>query len=424
MTSRRPRASGRSPPPSDVHVIVLDGNENQAVAATRSLARAGYEVTVGSSERWSKAGWSRGATRSFTYPSPASDPERFVARLVEEIKRRGPSVVLPMTERSTLPVSSARARIEAAGGRTVLPPHEVLLHVFDKSRMTELARSLGIAVPRTWVVDANTDAKKLAAELPYPVVLKPTVSNERTSDGGSAPTGAPLYAASAEQFDATLAELRTRSSSVLVQEFVLGTGAGYFALMRLGELRGEFAHRRIRDVRPTGSGSAMRESVVPSAAMRDASLALLQAVGWHGVAMVEFRIRPDGTPVFLEVNGRFWNSLALAVHAGVDFPLGVARLAEHGDIEPLPPGQPGVRCRWFLGDARHLAAVWRGAPAGYPVRFPSRIGTTLEVLLPSPGTAHDNFALDDPMPELGDWLHFLTRKIPGALIAKLRGKRT
>lgn len=407
-----------------MHAIVLDGNENQAVAATRSLARAGYEVTVGSSESWSKAGWSRHASHSFTYPSPASDPERFIDRLVAEIATRGPSVILPMTERSTLPVSLSRARLEAAGGRMVLPPHEVLLHVFDKSRMTELAKSLGIAVPRTWVVDASSDVQRLAAELPYPVVLKPNVSNERTQDGGSAPTGAPQYATSAAQFDLSLADMRRRCSSVIVQEFVLGTGAGYFALMRLGELRGEFAHRRIRDVRPTGSGSAMRESVVPSNAMRDASLALLRAVGWHGVAMVEFRIRPDGTPVFLEVNGRFWNSLALAIHAGVDFPLGVARLAEHGDVEPLSAGRPGVRCRWLLGDARHLAAVWRGAPAGYPVRFPSRMGTTLAVLLPSPGTSHDNFSMDDPMPELGDWLHFLTRKIPGAVIAKLRRKRT
>ena len=404
-----------------MHAIVLDGNENQAVAATRSLARAGYRVSVGASESWSKAGWSRHAARSFTHPHAGENPRGFVDALVRELKRDGPAVILPMTERSTIPVSIYRDEISAAGGRLVLPPHQVLLRVFDKNAMTELAQSLGIAVPRTWIAEAATDADALAATIPYPVVLKPNVSQQRNDDGSSAPTGAPLYAANAEQFRMSLADMRRRASSVLVQEFVLGTGTGYFALMNHGELRGEFAHRRIRDVRPTGSGSALRESVAPSAALRDASLKLLRAVGWHGVAMVEFRLRADGTPVFLEINGRFWNSLALAVHAGVDFPLGVARLAEHGDVEPLPAGAPGVRTRWLLGDARHLIAVWRGAPAGYPVRFPSRIGTSLAVLLPSVGTTHDNFALDDPLPELGDWLHFFGRRVPGAL-RKLRGK--
>jgi hypothetical protein len=186
-------------------------------------------------------------------------------------------------------------------------------------------------------------------------------------------------------------------------------------------LRGEFAHRRLRDVRPTGSGSALRESALPSPELREASLALLKAVGWHGVAMVEYRMRADGTPVFLEINGRFWHSLALAVNAGVDFPLALARLAEHGDIDTLPPGRSGVRCRWLLGDARHLAAVWRGAPAGYPGVFPSRFGTLLDELVPSPGMTHDNFELSDPLPELGDWVHFFAHKIPGALKGRMSG---
>lgn len=402
---------------------MLDGNENQAVAATRSLARAGYQVTVGASESWSKAGWSRHAHRTFVYPSPREDTGAFIQGLVSELMEHGPAVVLPMTERTTIPISSARTRIEDAGGRLVLPAHDVLMRVFDKSQMTDLAASLGVAVPRTWVVEASDDADALARELPFPVVLKPRASEEQSSTGATMATGAPVYARTAGEFSAALRSLRERCSSVLVQEYVIGSGAGYFALMRHGELRGEFAHRRLRDVRPTGSGSALRESVAPSPALRDASLALLRAVNWHGVAMVEFRIRPDGTPVFIEVNGRFWNSLALAIHAGVNFPLGLARIAEVGDVDMLPAGRPGVRCRWFLGDLRHLLAVWRGAPSGYPGRFPSRLATTLAVLTPHPGTMHDNFALDDPMPELGDWLHFVGRRVPGALMGKLRGRR-
>ena len=121
-------------------------------------------------------------------------------------------------------------------------------------------------------------------------------------------------------------------SRVLVQEFVDGEGTGYFALMHQGELRVEFAHRRIRDVHPTGSGSAVRVSVEPDPQVRAASLAILQALHWHGVAMVEFRQVPGSAPVFMEVNGRFWNSLPLACYAEADFPALLAQIAETGDV--------------------------------------------------------------------------------------------
>jgi predicted ATP-grasp superfamily ATP-dependent carboligase len=150
--------------------------------------------------------------------------------------------------------------------------------------------------------------------------------------------------------------------------------------------------------------------------VRDAALAMLQALGWHGVAMVEFRVRADGTPVFLEVNGRFWNSLALAVNAGVDFPRLVACLAEDGDVQMTDSYQVGLRTRWLLGDVRHLIEVWRGAPAGFPGAFPRRLPTLMACLTPIAGTHHDNFTLRDPLPELGDWLDFLLRKVRGRLV--------
>ena len=40
-----------------MRVLVLDGNENQAVACVRSLAKGGHVVSVGADSSWSKAGW-------------------------------------------------------------------------------------------------------------------------------------------------------------------------------------------------------------------------------------------------------------------------------------------------------------------------------------------------------------------------------
>lgn len=396
-------------------VLLLDGNENQAVAAVRSLSRAGHTAFTGAETRWSKAGLSRHSRGSFAYPSPRDDAAGFVRRVAEEVARRDGALVMPMTERSTLPVSEHRDAVVAAGGTLVLPPHRTVLEAFDKSHTHRLAASLGIAVPLTVLLDDPGAAKEVARSNRYPVVLKPRASEELGPSGNTVTTGGPRYARTRDEFLVAYGALRSRCSAVLVQEFVEGTGSGYFALMRDGELRAEFAHRRIRDVRPTGSGSALRESVRPDPAVREAALRILEALGWHGVAMVEFRLRPDGTPVFLEVNGRFWQSLALAVHAGVDFPALLAGMAEHGDVATAGGYRIGLRCRWLLGDARHLVAVIAGPPPGYPGAYPGRRATLREVAVPVRGTQHDNFALTDPLPELGDWLDFGLRRVPRAL---------
>lgn len=398
-----------------MRIIVLDGNENQAVAAVRSLGRAGYDVDVGAETGWSKAGWSRYRRHQLRYTAPQHDVGAFVSDIRDAAARVPGTLVLPMTERTTIPLSEHRAALDAVQARYVLPAHEVVLKAMDKSFTTPLAESLGIATPRSFVLDSDSDVDRLAQAAQYPLVLKPRASEEVVAGNATRSTGKPLYARTEVELREAWRVLKLRTTTVVAQEYVEGTGSGYFALMNHGTLRAEFSHRRIRDVRPSGSGSALRESVPVDPRVRDAALSILQSLRWHGPAMVEFRIRDDRTPVFLEVNGRFWNSLALAIHSGVDFPRLVAQLAFEQDVTPVRAYRTGVRCRWLLGDVRHLLAVMRGRPAGFDGRFPGRIETLAAFLTPVRGTYHDNFTWDDPLPEFGDWIDFVTRRLPRAL---------
>jgi predicted ATP-grasp superfamily ATP-dependent carboligase len=403
-------------------ILVLDGNENQAVACVRALSKAGHEVFVGAGTSWPKAAWSRYCKGSFVYTSPQKNAEAFVENIVEEVQRTDARLVLPMTERSTLPLSANREDIISAGAQMILPPHETVLRAFDKRATTDLAASLGITIPQTYLIKNKSEAEKVLENISYPVVLKPWSSEELSDTGKVVSTGRPLYAISKGQFLKNYTEISRRCSFVLAQEFIDGRGAGYFALMQHGELRAEFAHRRIRDVHPTGSGSALRESVFPEPLIRDPALLILKELKWHGVAMVEFRVRPDGQPVFLEVNGRFWNSLPLAVYAGADFPKFLAEMSQHGDVKSSVKYKAGVRCRWLLGDFRHLIEVWKGAPLGYPGKFPHRLESLLSIITPGRGTMHDNFTFHDPPPEIADWFDFFVRKLPSIVNTHMKKK--
>ena len=67
--------------------------------------------------------------------------------------------------------------------------------------------------------------------------------------------------------------------------------------------------------------------------------------------MVEFkRDARDGIPKLMEINGRFWGSLQLAIDAGVDFPALLIRMLDDPTVPAVPGYRTGVRSRWFWGD--------------------------------------------------------------------------
>jgi predicted ATP-grasp superfamily ATP-dependent carboligase len=192
----------------------------------------------------------------------------------------------------------------------------------------------------------------------------------------------------------------------MLQEFVPGSGLGVFLLLDMqGRTCAEFAHRRIRDIRPTGSGSVLRESVPVDGRLRELAVALLRKMEWWGVAMVEFRTdERTGGVVLMEVNGRFWGSLQLALDAGVNFPAILIDVAG-GQSPTPPPFHAGVKVRWWLGDLARTASVLKGRPSGYSGHFPTRWSAVRDMLGPQPtGTIGEVYRSGDPWPAAAELL--------------------
>ncbi len=136
----------------------------------------------------------------------------------------------------------------------------------------------------------------------------------------------------------------------LIQEYICGEGRGIFALCNGGRPIIYFAHRRLREKPPSGGVSVLSESIEVDLRLKELSHKILQRVGWHGVAMVEFKVTPCGKVYLMEVNARFWGSLQLAIDAGVDFPWLVYQLARGSAIDTMNCYTTGVKSRWLLGD--------------------------------------------------------------------------
>jgi predicted ATP-grasp superfamily ATP-dependent carboligase len=329
-------------------VLILDGFWNKTLAAVRSLGRRGLSVTVGGETWVAPALFSRYCRRRFVYPSPLGRPEDFLAALGDEVAGGGYDVLLPMELSTQLLVTRNRERLEEMV-RIPFADADLALRVHDKGVLACFAKAHGIDCPATFLPSDSEAAMTLAPSLPYPVLVKP-----RHSSGGRGIVRADRPA----DFLAAYRAVDARYPLPIVQEHLPpgGEALGVAVLMNFGsEPRASFAYRRLREYPVRGGPSTLRESVWDPE-LRESAERLLAALGWTGVAMVEYKVDPrDGRPKLLEVNPRFWGSLHHAVICGADFPYLLYRLAIEGDVARMDGYRVGVRSRSFLhGEVMHF----------------------------------------------------------------------
>lgn len=332
-------------------VLILDGCNRSALAATRSLGRKGVKVVVADETPSTLASGSRYCLEDFTYPSPNRYPEAFINVLKQEADKRQIKVMMPMTEITTSVILKERAKFNGL----IIPfaPFEAFDQLTNKWWLLELARDLGISVPRTHFVHKPDELNALRGQIDFPAVLKPFRS--RICCGPRWLETAVRYAGSFEEIERMVAQFEfLNQHPFMIQECVRGQGEGVFTLYNQGQAVVFFGHRRLRENPPSGGVSVLSESIVPNPKAQEAARKLLDFIRWHGVAMVEFKVAEDGTPYLMEVNARFWGSLQLAIDAGVDFPWLLYQLATGQPVDPIGGYKLGVKNRWLLGDAAHL----------------------------------------------------------------------
>ncbi|MFC6963051.1 ATP-grasp domain-containing protein [Halocatena marina] len=116
---------------------------------------------------------------------------------------------------------------------------------------------------------------------------------------------------------------------------------------------------------------------------------LIELLGWTGPAQVEFMKQPDGEFQLIEINGRYWGSLPLAMNSGVDFPWLHYRLLRGERPEPVESYRTDiVQRRLLYGDLNWLHhRLVEGDFRAFGPFFRSFIGPK-----------HTFVSIDDPQP--------------------------
>lgn len=377
----------QSPSPSgqkSVDVVVTYGWNRVAYNMLRALASNGLRVAVGDSSRFAMAKASRYCAGSFRYRSFYHQPQDFISDLEAALNRFKPKVYLPSHE-ETFVVAKHIDRLQKTGVKIPIADFAALRTLHRKDLLMDEARKLGIPTPKTFKLEDLSQVNTIWAEAGQGGCVVVKMLNTNSAKG-------VFYARSLQELESICRDVThglAKEHYPVLQEYVDGAGYGVSMLFNRGVLKAKFTHKRLREKMVSGGTSTVRVST-QNPELEAYAERLLTHMKWHGVAMVEFKYNENTRCGWLiEVNPRFWGSLALAIHAGVNFPYLLYKIAVDGDVEPVMQYRQGVVSHWILGDV--LAALDCLKNKKKMIRVKEFSGQ---------GVNYDDFYRDDPLPFL------------------------
>lgn len=390
MSAKVREGTANSPQRDGTGAVVI-GGDYQGLGIARSLGGQGVPVVVVDDER-SIAGSSRYVCH-VERVNDLRSPEAAMAALVDLHARFGlDGWVLYPTREEHVALVAARREALAARFRVPTPSLRAVAPAWDKRQTYQLARSLGIPIPRSWFPRAEVDLEEI--DIGSGVVVKPAIK-ERF-----------YYATKAKAWRAdTAEELRaayrraaeiTSPDEVVVQELVPGGGAqqlAYCSLFKDGRSVADMTVRRHRQ-HPSdfGRASTLVETIDPAERPELAaySARFLEAIGYYGLVELEYKQDPrDGRCKLLDVNARTWGYHTLGRAAGVDFPY-LLFLDQLG--RPVSGSSARIGVRWIrlMTDVPNAARDMRAGRARPGEYLRSLRGLDEEAV----------FSLRDPLPGL------------------------
>jgi protein-tyrosine-phosphatase/predicted ATP-grasp superfamily ATP-dependent carboligase len=380
-------------------VLVLDADMIPALTVSRSLAQRGCHVYLAGHVERPLASRSNAIDTYYQYPDPLQSTNLFVEWLLAHVESNEYDLVVPVTERVVVPLSRNIEKFSRI--KIALPSRESLEVALDKSRTLTLAKKVGVPCPHSVTVSTVEQLSTAAATLKFPVVIKPSRSIAVAASGSSQLQVS--YAFDLSELESGC-EHALKFGPVILQEYFAGDGVGIELIAKQGEIIYSFQHLRLHEVPLTGGGSSLRKSVPVMPDLLEASRKLISALGWNGVAMVEFKHNPSSDEFCLmEINGRFWGSLPLAAAAGADFPAMLFDLEVKGAVGAYPPYRNNVYCRLLSRDMHWYEAILRSGADTRIVNLPDAAGVLKGLgLFLHPRHRYDVQSLLDPLPGLID----------------------
>jgi len=382
-------------------VLLTYGWVRSSYAALRNLSKHDLSVAVSDTSKLGMCQFSRLHDGFFKYTSHYENEDKFISDLVKICEQGNIKLILPVHNETEI---IARHREKFNPSIMACVPNHELCELFNNKKASyELVEKLNIPVP---VRIKYNDPKEVPIKL-HEQGFTRSVIKLLTGNSGKG----VFYAATPEEAQQIVENLiykfdLKKSRFPQVEEYIEGDGFGVSVLYWDGECIVDFSHKRLRDKVTTGGTSTLRE-MTSNPYIKQAALKLFNHVGWHGLAMCEFKVCSEtGKFWFIEVNPRMWGSIPLAIAAGVEFPYLAWMCAKMGPKEAKEYHRRAIladhwRARWLLGD------LFVFLQKCGKLQFKEAI----KILVKTKSDSLDDFYIDDPLPFFGELFIYLKKII-------------
>jgi predicted ATP-grasp superfamily ATP-dependent carboligase len=295
-----------------MRILVTDGQNTNTLVVLRSLGQK-YQIDITS--RYSKlatlGSYSTFCNKTWLLKSDIHNPESYSEELLSILTRQKYDLMLPVGLDSNLAVSKYKAEFQRKT-RLAIVDFDKMQIAYSRFKAMSYAKSLGVPIPRSY----DLDVESVDSVERYPVVLK------SSNDG----VGSARFCNDSRELEKNLAYFTGRGGTgIIAQEYIYGSGCGFFGVYNNAKLVAYFMHRRIMEFPATGGPSAIAESFF-NEKLFNYGQKLGESLGWHGPMMAEFKY-VDNDFKLIEINPKLWGSMDLTISAGVNVPEILAGIA-------------------------------------------------------------------------------------------------
>lgn len=194
------------------------------------------------------------------------------------------------------------------------------IDLIDKTRQYTILMDKGIPLPETIIASNRDDVFKRLNLIRYPCILKPAISTALRMKTGRK----SLFCANQHELIKSAHFIQGLYDNFIIQEYIPGgndrlyTFGSYISKSRTYRIT--FTGKKIRQF-PPDFGTCRCGVSVHSDDIEQIGMEVLDALNYDGMSQVEFKHDPrDGRLKVMEVNGRAWLWVSLAVACGVNIP--------------------------------------------------------------------------------------------------------
>ena len=386
---------------------LLLGNWRATVTAARQLSRLGYRVVLGSEPNAYYADASRFIDEVWHSPALAAGSAQFRDALLAFLDRTPDlSVIMPMHESALDTVAAMEAELKSRV-RLAMPPARVIEICHDKYAWLRLARDAGVRCPPFGAASDLPQLATLAAQVCYPVVIRPTELGKRL---GMRKAVTLLHDVDLRAAFPTWPE---GVSELLVQRRFSGDRYNVYFAARSGQVLCEQHSKSLRTDRVDGTGQTVEGiSIAPIAELTGELEKVVSRMSYTGIGNAQFLFDPaNGGSCFLEINPRFGASYAFIEKAGLELTQLAVELAD-ADMNPVVAAprafDEGTRFVSTFSDLAGLTYSLAKGEIGVGGAF-RWLGAALRAAFRS--DVHVTWSLNDPLPAIAVPVWRLTRSV-------------